>query len=110
VSNPHVDAQTIMTIVEWYRQLQNFQKIEVAMARMVQLQPQSAEAWYDLGSLRTTLGRSAEGMSAISNALTLSNARRATNPAAIDLVAEAKKDSRLNALRNLPEFQKLVPQ
>lgn len=109
IANPQVDAQTVMTIVEWYRQLQNFPKIEVAMGRMVQLQPQSAEAWYDLGSIRTTLGRPTEGLHAISNAITISNARRATNPASIDLVAEARKDARLNPLRALPEFQKLVP-
>ena len=79
------------------------------MARMVQLQPQAAEAWYDLASIRTSLGRPAEGITALSNAINISIARRTTNPAAIDLVAEAKKDARLDPLRTLPEFQKLVP-
>ena len=110
VNNPQVDMPTLLTVAEWYKQLNNFQKIEAVMTRVVQLQPQSAEAWYDLGSIRTTLGRPAEGMAALSNALTISSARRATNPAAIDLLAEARKDARLNALRGLPEFQKLVPQ
>jgi thioredoxin-like negative regulator of GroEL len=110
VSNPKVDAPTLMTIVEWYRQLSNFPKIEAVMARMVQLQPQAAEAWYDLASIRTSLGRPTEGMTALSNALTLSVARRTTNPTAIDLVAEAKKDARLEPLRSRPDFRKLVPQ
>jgi len=109
VSHPSVDVPTLLTVVEWYKQLNNFPKIEVVMTRLVQLQPQSAEAWYDLGSIRTSLGRPAEGMTALSNALTLSAARRATNPTAMDLIAEAKKDVRLNPLRGLPEFQKLVP-
>lgn len=110
VNNPKVDAPTLMTIVEWYRQMSNFPKIEAVMARMVQLQPQAAEAWYDLASIRTSLGRPAEGMTALSNALTISVARRTTNPTAVDLVAEAKKDTRLAPLRSLPDFQKLVPQ
>jgi cytochrome c-type biogenesis protein CcmH/NrfG len=80
------------------------------MTKVVQLQPQSAEAWYDLGSLRTKLGRPADAIPALSNALTISNARRATNPAATDLQAAAKGDAQLNPLRSLPEFQKLVPQ
>ncbi|HEX5222095.1 MAG TPA: DUF2723 domain-containing protein [Verrucomicrobiae bacterium] len=110
VSNPQVDAPTLMTIADLYKQLSNLPKIETVMARMVQLQPQAAEAWYDLASLRTSLGRTSEGMVALSNAVTLSNARRTTNPAALDLAAQAKKDAMLNPLRGLPEFQKLVPQ
>lgn len=110
ISNPQVDASALMTIVSWYQQLNNHPKIESVMSRLVQVQPHSAEAWYDLASIRTSLGRSTEGMTALANALNISNARRATNPAAIDLVAEAKKDARLAPLRALPEFQKLVPQ
>jgi len=110
VSNPKVDPTTLMTIVDLYRQLNNFPKIEVVMTRMVQLQPQAAEAWYDLASLRTSLGRPAEGMVALSNALNISTARRTTNPSALDLVAKAKTEPQLAPLRALPEFQKLVPQ
>jgi len=110
VNNPKVDAPTLMTVADLYKQLNNFPKIEAVMTRLVQLQPQAAEAWYDLASIRTTLGRPTEGMAALANALNISNARRTTNPAAVDLVAFAKKDDRLNPLRTLPEFQKLVPQ
>lgn len=78
------------------------------MARMVEVLPANAEAWYDLGALRGSLGRPADSLTAISNAITISVARRATNPTAVDLRAEAIKDGRLNPLRNLPEFQKLI--
>jgi tetratricopeptide (TPR) repeat protein len=109
VANPKVDVTSVMTVLQAYRQLENYPKLETAMTRLVQLQPDSPEAWYDLGSLRATLGKTVESLSAISNAVTISTARRATNPAALDLVAEARKDGRLNPLRALPEFQKLVP-
>jgi hypothetical protein len=108
VANPRVDAGTIVTVADLYKQMNNLPKLEATMARMVQLQPASAEAWYDLAALRGSLGRPADSLTAISNAITISTARRATNPAAIDLVAEARKDGRLNQLRSLPEFQKLI--
>ncbi len=108
VNNPHVDVPTLLTIVEWYKQLGSFPKIEAAMSRLVQLQPNSAEGWYDLGSVRTKLGRPQEALVALSNAFALSTARRATNPAAMDLIATARQDEQLSALRTLPQFQKLV--
>jgi thioredoxin-like negative regulator of GroEL len=109
VNHPKVDAPTLMTIVEWYRQLNDFPRMETAMTRMVQLQPNSAEAWYDLTSLRTRLGRPEDAIAALSNAVTISTARRQTNATATDLLAAAKADPQLNALRTLPAFQKLVP-
>jgi thioredoxin-like negative regulator of GroEL len=108
VANPRVEAGAIMTVADLYKQLNNLPKLEATMARMVELLPANAEAWYDLGALRSGLGRTADSLTAISNAIMISTARRATNPAAIDLLAEARKDGRLNPLRNLPEFQKLI--
>lgn len=108
VANPSVDAGVLISVADLYKQMNNLPKLEAIMTRMVQLQPASAEAWYDLAALRGSLGRTADSLTAISNAITISIARRATNLAAIDLVAEARKDGRLNQLRNLPEFQKLI--
>jgi hypothetical protein len=42
-------------------------------------------------------------------ALDLSAKRLLTNPAANNLLTKARTDPYLNSLRNLPEFQKLVP-
>jgi len=39
----------------------------------------------------------------------LSAARLKSNPAARDLLAQARTDGHLNSLRALPEFAKLVP-
>ena len=50
-----------------------------------------------------------EALQRLRAALDLSAKRLAANPAARDLVVEARKDPRFNALRNLPAFQKLVP-
>jgi len=108
VTNPRADSGALMSVADLFKQLNNLPKLETAMARLVQLMPANAEAWYDLAALRGSLGRTAESLTAVSNAITISTARRATNTTAVDLLAEARKDGRLNPLRNLPEFQKLI--
>jgi hypothetical protein len=54
------------------------------------------------------LGRKPEALVALSNALTLNRAVRATNPAALDLVATARKDAQFASLQASPEFQQLA--
>jgi hypothetical protein len=39
----------------------------------------------------------------------LSSKRLLTNPAAHNLVIEARSDPRFNSLRNSPAFQKIIP-
>jgi hypothetical protein len=42
-------------------------------------------------------------------ALEMNAKRRASNPKAPDLVESVRNDTRFGPIRNLPEFQKLVP-
>jgi hypothetical protein len=110
VNHPSVDINLLAPIVDAYKQLNNMPKLEAALTRLTQIQPQNPEAWYDLGTVRIALGKPSESMVAISNAITLSNTRRATNPALLDLAATARADVNLGPLRTRPEFQKLVGQ
>jgi tetratricopeptide (TPR) repeat protein len=110
VNHPSVDINLLAPIVDAYKQLNNMPKLEAALTRLTQIQPQNPEAWYDLGTVRIALGKPNESMVAISNAVTLSNTRRATNPALLDLAATARADVNLGPLRTRPEFQKLVGQ
>ena len=76
---------------------------------MVGLAPDSPEPRYDLAALEATLGHQTEAVQTLKIALDLNAQRLAKDPKARDLLAAARTDSRLNNLRNLPEFQKLVP-
>jgi len=108
VHNPKVDMSTLATVLEMYKQLNNFEKMESVLARLTELQPGTPEAWYDLATVRIGLGRNAEALSAVSNALILSKARLATNPTALDLAGVVRNDAHFAGLRSNPEFQKLI--
>jgi hypothetical protein len=109
VNHPNVDMATLAPIVDAYKQLNNFPKLEAALVRLTQLRVDSPEAWYDLGTVRMALSKPAESVAAFGTAFTLSDARRATNPAALDMRATAQSDPNLAPLRARPDFQQLLP-
>lgn len=108
VSHPKVSITHLASIIDAYKQLRNMPKLEVALQRLTELYPDTPEAWYDLGTVRVSQGKGLEAFAAISNAVTLSNARRATNSSAPDLAATAKSDPSLASLAATPQFQKLM--
>jgi len=108
VNHPKATIAQLAPIIDAYKQLRNMPKLEAALTRLTQLHPETPEAWYDLGTVRISMNKASEALAAISNAVTLSNARRATNPAALDLAATARADGNLASLAALPEFQKLL--
>jgi thioredoxin-like negative regulator of GroEL len=89
--------------------LGNVPKLESTLARIIVLQPDQPEPRFDLAALEAITGKTNEALKNLGVCLDLSAKRRLTNPAARDLVAEARNDARFNTLRNEPEFQKLVP-
>lgn len=108
VNHPRVGIDQLRFIIQAYKDLQNYPKLEAALVRATQLEPQTPEAWYDLASVRIGLRKNPESLAALANAVKLSNARRATNPTALDLAATARADANLAPLQALPEFQKLL--
>jgi hypothetical protein len=55
------------------------------------------------------VGKPTDALRELKIALDQSAQRRLTDPKARDLLETARTDDRLNNLRSLPEFQKLVP-
>jgi thioredoxin-like negative regulator of GroEL len=107
VSHPRVSVSLLAPVIDAYKQLNNMPRMETALVRLTQLAPQNPEAWYDLATVRIAQSKPAEAFAAISNAITLSNARRANDPKANDLAATARSDGNLASLQAMPEFQKL---
>jgi thioredoxin-like negative regulator of GroEL len=89
--------------------LGNVPKLESTLARIIVLQPDQPEPRFDLAALEAITGKTNEALKNLGVCVDLSAKRRLINPAARDLVAEARNDARFNTLRNEPGFQKLIP-
>jgi regulator of sirC expression with transglutaminase-like and TPR domain len=104
-----VKAADAGAIAGYFSQMGNIPKLEHALEKLAALAPDQPEPHYDLGALEAYLGQTADALTNLALALNQSAARLKTNPAARDLLAQARGDAHLNSLRALPEFQKLVP-
>jgi hypothetical protein len=79
------------------------------LERIVAIDPGQPEPHYDLAALKAVLGKTNESLQNLQVALELNAQRLKTNPAANNLMTQARADPHFNSLHNLPEFQKLVP-
>jgi tetratricopeptide (TPR) repeat protein len=109
LANPHVSPNEIGVIAQFYAQTGNLPKLERTLERLVAIAPNEPEPWYDLAAIKIVLGKTNESLQDLRTSLDLSAKRLQQNPKARDLLAEVRKDNRFDPLRNLPEFQKLVP-
>jgi tetratricopeptide (TPR) repeat protein len=108
LAQPQVDAPSVLMVAQAYATFGNFQKLESTLERLVQVTPDSPEAFYDLGALRATMGKTNEAVAALRQAITLSKARQAKDSKARDLRVEAQKDPRLTNLKAVEGFQALL--
>ncbi len=108
ITNPKVDANTLLSVANAYVQLQQGPRLETALKRLVVVSPESPEAWYDLATTETVLGKGQEAIQALKNALELSGKRLAQQPGARDLRKDAATNNSFFTLRTLPEFQMLT--
>jgi len=109
LANPHLAPNDIAVIIQYYAQTGNLHKLEGALEKLVALAPAEPEPWYDLAAIKIVLGKTNESLQDLRTSLDLSAKRLKQNPKARDLLAEVRKDQRFDPLRNLPEFQKIVP-
>jgi predicted Zn-dependent protease len=105
LANPNLQAETVLVIAQVYNQIKQYGKLEGVLERLVQVAPESPEAWYDLTSMKVSLGKIPEALPAARRAIELSNRRRAANAAAPDLAASIRNNPEFAPLRASPEFQ-----
>jgi thioredoxin-like negative regulator of GroEL len=109
LTNANAHPDNLAAMAQICAALGNVPKLESALQKIIALQPDQPEARYDLAALEAITGKTNEALKNLAVTLDLSAKRKLTNPAARDLVSEARNDPRFNAVRNEPEFQKLVP-
>jgi tetratricopeptide (TPR) repeat protein len=108
-NDPKLDAGALLSIAQAYATLGIAPKLEAALERLTKVLPANPEAWYDLAVLKSRLGKPAEALPALRQALDLSAQRLQRDPKARDLLANARKEENFGPLRQSPEFKKLVP-
>jgi hypothetical protein len=84
-------------------------RLEIVLEKLISLKSDQPEPYYDLAVLKTILGKNSEALQNLKAALDLNSKRLLTDPSAHNLLVEARSDPHFDALRNLPEFQKIVP-
>ena len=109
LARPEIKFNDATAIAQSLLQVGNYAKLEGALKKRADLAPNQPEARFDLAALQTVLGRANEALDNLRLAVADNSRQRATNPAAPDLAAVARTDPRFAAIRNLPEFQKIVP-
>lgn len=109
LARPEIKFPEAAAIAQYFAQFGNYPKLEAAIKKLVTLEPSQPEPRYDLAALQAITGDSAEALQNLKLALDMSAKRLATNPAARDLLAAVRTDNRFDRIRNLPQFQKLVP-
>ncbi len=113
LANPKVNLEATLFIARAYADMQVYPKLEKALERLVQISPDSAEAWYDLAALRAGLtaqnpGKTSDAIKALQKALELSSRRLAKNPKESNLLARLSADAAFNPLRQDSNFLKIA--
>jgi len=109
LARPEIAFGDAAAIAQYLAQIGSYDRLETAIKKLVSLAPDQPEPRYDLAALQAIKGNSTEALQNLKIALDMSAKRLAKNPGARDLVDAARTDGRLDRLRPLPEFQKLVP-
>jgi tetratricopeptide (TPR) repeat protein len=108
VAHPKADANALTMAANFYAQAQQLPRIENALVRLVALDTNSPESRFDLAAIQAMLNKPTNALDTLRQALRLSADRLKANPAAANLHATALTDQRFAALRQSPDFQKVL--
>jgi thioredoxin-like negative regulator of GroEL len=109
LASPSLQPENVLAMAQICAALGNVGKLEIVLKKLVALNPDKPEARYDLAALEAITGKTDDALKELRLSIDLSSKRLLTNSAEHNLLIEARSDPRFNSLRNLPEFQKIVP-
>jgi tetratricopeptide (TPR) repeat protein len=109
LSDPNAKPENVMAMAQISAAIGDYTRLEPVLQKLVVLEPGRPERRYDLAAFQAITGKNEEALKNLGLAIEMSNKRLLTNSTEQNLAVAARSDSRLNNLRNLPEFQKIVP-
>ncbi|HXD00787.1 MAG TPA: tetratricopeptide repeat protein, partial [Verrucomicrobiae bacterium] len=108
MSNTNADGAALSNVVAIYYSMRNFQKLEEAFKRLVQVSSDVPENWYNLASLESALGQGPDAIKDLRRALEENARRLARDPRAPNLRLKFATDQNFAPITNQPEFQALI--
>jgi predicted Zn-dependent protease len=106
---PTGDPNLIVSVATLYLRLGDVAKSEEAFQRLVQMAPNSSEAWFNLALVQASRGEIAQAVAALKKVLALNPAEMKQNPKMINLRDRLYNDPTLERLRQTPEFKAAFP-
>jgi hypothetical protein len=80
----------------------------MVLRRVVELVPNSAEAWFDLAAFQAYQNKSTEALSNLARAIDINRLQRTQDPNLRNLAELAKTDPRFSAIADLPLFKQIT--
>jgi len=109
VNHPQVNLPAVQFALQALGQLGDLPGTRAALERILQMQPEEPDSWYNLAAFKAVTGHTNEAMSDLRRALEFNAKQLQRDPKAHNLLGDLAKDPRLANLRQDPQFQKLVP-
>ena len=100
VDNPNLPPDSILQVAQRFADLGHFRKLERALKKYLERQPNNARIWVDLAAVQIALGETEEYLTTLGKGIELGG------EAVRDV---ARKDKRFDSVRKTVQFRKLVP-
>jgi thioredoxin-like negative regulator of GroEL len=110
LNNPAAGQNELVFVAQVCNEMNRLDKVEVALDRLVRMTPTSPEAWFDLAGVQAVLNHQTQAVASIEESMKQNLQRRKQAPTAPDLFTNMLVDEKLNALRQLPGFQRVITQ
>jgi len=106
--NPEADPNTLLFCAQNFLRSGQIPKVEMVLRRVVELVPNSAEAWFDLAAFQAYQNKSTEALSNLARAIEINRLQRTQDPNLRNLAELAKTDPRFSAIADLPLFKQIT--
>ena len=110
LASPQAGNNEMIFAAQVANELNQLSRVEQALSRLVKLSPESPEAWFDLAGIQAVLNQPTQALLSLSESLKRNSQRRAQHPQAPNLFTNALVDEKLNSIRPLPDFQRMITQ
>lgn len=99
-----LQASTLVRSAQLFGRLEDWTRLERALRKLVQVRPDSPEAWYDLAALEANLSKDDQAKAPLIQALKLSDRRLKQSPKAHDLRVDVRTDQRFSRMRENQQY------